>query len=198
VITIPRSIGLIVSLATGLVLAGATIAGAAPAPAASTTTSANLVLNHSFEHPRCGICTFNAGNPWLGHWVVGGNSVDVVSSWQAAVGSQSVDLSGAASGSLTQNVPTAAGTTYTLSWYVAGNPEGGATVKVMNVYWNGTLVRTCKFNITGHTDAYMGWVRRHITVTATGPTSSVEFADATSNSGPYGAALDGVSLVPAG
>lgn len=38
----------------------------------------------------------------------------------------------------------------------------------MNVYWNGTLVGTCWFDTTGHTLASPGWVRRQITVTATG------------------------------
>jgi choice-of-anchor C domain-containing protein len=198
-ITILRSVGLIVSLAAGLVLAGATIAGAAPAPPASTKTEAHLVPNRGFEHPVCSSsCTFSAGSTAIPHWAVGGGSIDIVSAswWQPAGGSQSVDLAGVAPGSLTQDVATTAGTTYILRWHMAGNPEGGPKVKVMKVYWDGTLVRTCRFDTTGHTDTSMGWVRRQITVTATGPTSSIEFADATPHATLYGAALDRVALLP--
>jgi hypothetical protein len=45
---------------------------------------------------------------------------------------------GAGPGSVTQNVATTAGATYTLGWHMAGNPEGPPAIKIMNVYWNGS------------------------------------------------------------
>jgi hypothetical protein len=131
--------------------------------------------------------------------VVGGNSVDVTSNsyWQPAKGSQSVDLSGSASGSVKQKVATTLGDTYVLKWYLAGNTACGQSIKKMHVYWNGKLVDSVQFNTTGHTPADMGWVSRHITVEAKGSTSSIEFADATPDHSPCGAVLDAVSLIQA-
>ena len=55
-------------------------------------------------------------------------------------GSQSVDLSGDAPGSLTQTVKTAPGSSYLLKWYAAGNPDCGQSPKVMHVVWGNKLV----------------------------------------------------------
>jgi hypothetical protein len=118
-ITISRSIVIIISLATGLVLAGATAEGAAPAPAAGTKTWTNLVLNRGFERPVCPQnCLFSAGSTAIPHWTAGGDSVDIVpaSYWQPAGGNQSVDLAGLAPGSRTQNVATAAGSQLVHGW----------------------------------------------------------------------------------
>ena len=144
-------------------------------------------------------CTFSGGSTAIPHWTAGSDSIDIVpaSYWQPAGGNQSVDLAGLAPGSLTQSVATTAGATYILSWYMAGNPAG-PKIKVMNVYWNGTLIHSYRFDITGHSPSSMGWVRRQVTVTATGPASSIEFADATPHPSVFGPALDRVALVPAG
>jgi hypothetical protein len=64
----------------------------------------------------------------------------------------------------------------------------------MDVYWDGTLVHSYKFDTSGHSQSDMGWVERHEAVTATGATSTVEFADATPDHSACGANLDEVSL----
>jgi choice-of-anchor C domain-containing protein len=204
-ITIPRGARLLIALTAGIALAGA-MAAAAPASAGAEATT-SLVLNRGFEKPvGCGVgtfyaCTYYAGTRAIPHWTVGGDSIDLTSSsfWQSTAGKQSIDLAGAGPGSVTQKVATTAGTTYTLGWHLAGNPQGPPAIKIMNVYWNGTLVRSVRFDTTGHTERSMGWVWQHVTVTATGTTSSITFADGrTSGYSPFGPALDLVTLRPVG
>jgi choice-of-anchor C domain-containing protein len=203
--TIPRGATLLISLTAGIAIAGA-MAATAPAPAGAKA-STSLVLNRGFEKPvGCGVgpvyaCTYYAGTKAIPHWAVGGDSIDLTSSsfWQSAAGKQSIDLAGAEPGSVTQKVATTAGTTYTLGWHLAGNPQGPPAIKIMNVYWDGTFVRSVRFDTTGHTERSMGWVWQHVTVTATGTTSSITFADGrTSGYSPFGPALDLVTLRPVG
>jgi choice-of-anchor C domain-containing protein len=192
-----------ITVVAGIVIAAAPASSAAAAPltAPSHTGSTNLVLNGSFEVPNCApsFCEFGAGSTAIPHWKVGGSSIDLVYKgyFEPARGSQSVDLSGSAPGSVLQVVPTTAGSTYTLSWHLAGNPVCGQAVKTIHVFWNSKLVDSLKFNVTNHTPTSMGWVSRHITVKAQASTSSVEFADATPDKSQCGAALDEVSLVQA-
>jgi hypothetical protein len=151
---------------------------------AVTLIAANLVKNRSFESPVVAAPCPKGG-------MVGLTST---THWQAAESNQSVDLSGNAPGSMTQEVSTVSGTAYVLGWHTAGNPDCGSSVKTMNVYWNGVQVDSVEFNTSGHTDSSMGWTYQHINVTATGQTSSIEFADATSPASSCGAVLDAVSL----
>jgi choice-of-anchor C domain-containing protein len=159
---------------------------------------ANLVLNGGFTEPACSsVCEVGARSTEIPHWTVGGNSVDIIPSgyFEPAAGSQSVDLSGGAPGTLTQTVTTAAGSTYLLRWHMAGNPVCGQQFKTMDVYWDGVLEDTFKFSTSGHTVKSMGWVTRQITVTANSSASSIKFADATPDHSQCGATLDEVSLV---
>ncbi len=170
------------------------------APASAQT---NLIENGSFEEPALpsgtNITTYPGGSTGITDWTVGANSVDVVDSYYLAPedGAQSVDL--AAGGSISQTVTgTTAGDTYTLSWYVAGDPTcvgDPHPTKTMDVSWNGTLVSEPSFNTAGDTAAAPGWVEEQVNVTGTG-SDTVDFADATGGGDPCGATLDNVSLVP--
>lgn len=171
------------------------LSGAAPA---SATAVPNLVKNGGFEEPAgCNpFCEYDAGSTAMPHWVIGGNSIDLVNTgyFQAAFGSQSVDLSGSAPGSVEQTVDTTSGVTYHLKWYMAGNPYCGQPVKTMRVYWNGNLIAAPRFDTTGHSPSDMGWVSHEKKVTAEGSTSTIEFADDTPDMSQCGATLDEVSL----
>jgi choice-of-anchor C domain-containing protein len=178
----------------------------------STEASAppvNLVQNGSFENPPVtpcdaygcpdqGFVDLLAGSSTIPDWTIGGDSVDLTNNhWQAEDGSQSVDLAGGAPGSLSQTVTTVPGQTYTLSWWMAGNPDNGAGIKTMDVYWDGSLVDQPSFNTAGHTDASMGWVEEQVNLTARSTSTTVEFADASSPDSAFGATLDNVVLLPA-
>lgn len=164
----------------------------------SVAQPANLVMNGAFGEPACtGVCEFGAGNTGIPHWTVGGNSVDVVSAnySEPAAGSQSIDLSGSGSGTLTQVVATTTGASYILKWEIAGNPVCGQQIKTMDVYWDGVLADTLKFSTADHNVTSIGWVTRQIKVTANSSASSIQFADATPDDSWCGATLDDVSLV---
>lgn len=186
------------ALAT-LAVAGATmVGGTASASTRVVAAGENLIQNGGFEMPSCDAssCEYGAGSTAIPGWTVGGNSVDIVPSgyFQAFKGNQSLDLSGSASGTVTQDVSTVSGRKYTLKWHLAGNPYCGQATKTMDVYWDGTLAGSFDFDTTGHSPSSMGWVGRHLTVTAAGTTSSVEFSDATPDDSACGATLDAVKL----
>jgi choice-of-anchor C domain-containing protein len=201
-------------LFTGAAVAAAALIAGIVTAAWPSAPPVNLILNAGFENqkPPCtdadnnGICEYDQGSTAIPYWTVGGNSVDITTdnSFQSATGNTSVDLSGSASGSLTQKVATTAGSAYILKWRMAGNTACGQKTKTMEVYWNGVRLGTFGFNTSNHTTKSMGWVTRQITVTAGAQESSVEFADATPGNAvaaglnsACGATLDDVSLVPA-
>ncbi len=157
----------------------------------------NAVSHGSFETPFLGesnltVLTFSAGQTF-GGWTVASNTVDLVGTlWQAADGVQSVDMSGTSAGAIYQDVATVPGQQYYLHFALAGNPSGGQTIKTNQVWWNGSLLDTVTFNITGHSVTAMGWTNLEYLVTATGTTTRVQFVSL--NSGDYGPALDQVIL----
>jgi choice-of-anchor C domain-containing protein len=190
-------LAIVIALAAWLVLASTTLVGTASASVATPAASGNLIKNGGFEEPPCSsVCEYSTGSTAISHWTVGGNSVDIVNAsyFQPAQGSQSLDLAGSTSGSLTQKVATTSGTLYLLKWEMAGNPVCGQPVKVMHVSWDGTVVGSFKFDTSGHSTASMGWVERHLTVKADGAKSTIKFADATPDHSACGATLDEVSL----
>ena len=111
---------------------------------------------------------------------------------QAPDGSaQSLQLSDNGPGAVSQVVKTTPGASYLLTWYGAGYPDG-KSVKVIKVSWNGSPVASASFK--GATGANMGWRVHHEVVKAAGATSTLEFADGTSPTDPYGPLIGAVSL----
>lgn len=168
------------------------------ATAVTDSAGANLVVNGSFESPSqaSAVTEYSAGSTDMPGWTVGGNSVDLVGSsyFQAEDGNQSLDLSGSTSGSVSQTVTTAPGSDYTLTWYMAGNPNCGQPVKTMQVSWDGQVVATRTFDTSTTTATSMGWTEEQLNVQATGTSSVLEFTDATPDASQCGATLDNVSL----
>jgi hypothetical protein len=178
----------------------------------TTPTTSDLIANGNFSLPVVnGYETFeplakatlpSAANSIHG-WTVGGNSVDLMGNayWKplppgSPSDSQSVDLSGAAPGSITQTVSTTAGTSYLLTWWEAGNPQGGQPVKVMDVSWNKTSKAYPAPSTKGHSLGHMSWSQKSQVVVASSAQSVLEFADATPDQSAYGAVVADVSLTP--
>lgn len=193
-----------IAIITTVVLLGAsglnpqvTIAGGLhldrrPALASITT---NLVANGDFEMPLVTwITTYYAGSTLAG-WTVSAGSIDLIPDvyWQAASGTQSVDLSGFVAGTLSQTVPTAMGSAYLLRFAMAGNPDGGPALKRMNVEWGSTVVATPSFNITGQSRSNMGWTYYADALSASDNATTLQFQSLTS--GMYGPAVDDVSVI---
>jgi choice-of-anchor C domain-containing protein len=135
--------------------------------------------------------TLGAGSTAITGWTVGGNSVDWIGSdWSAQNGNRSIDLSGNANGSLSQTFDTINGQTYNVAFYIAGNPDGGPTIKTFETGVD--VVLSDQFDSSGSTRQSMGWTLYSFDFTASGPTSTLTFASTTGTA--FGAALDNVSV----
>jgi choice-of-anchor C domain-containing protein len=162
-----------------------------------------LLVNPSFEQPVVPNPDFQyyyAGDTSITGWTIVGGSVDVLSTnWQAHEGKQSVDLSGVSTGGLYQNINTTAGTTYRLGFWLAGNSEfqgnfgTGPLIKMMKLSWAGSPVATLSFDVTGKTKTNPGWTFYSYDLTATNPSTRLEFDSVTS--GTAGPLIDDLSFV---
>jgi choice-of-anchor C domain-containing protein len=185
--------------AAGL-LAGASLALASPAVGAGQAnrpSSSKDITGGSFENPAVVAPfhwrTFALGESFDG-WNITAGTVDLVDGrWQAADGSQSVDLSGIGPGAVSQTFPTVPGATYMVSYSLAGNPEGGfPPLKTGAVLANGLQIETFSFDVTGKTATDMGWSPRSFTFQATGATTTLTFASTSASTA--GPALDNVRV----
>jgi choice-of-anchor C domain-containing protein len=175
------------SVVVAVVLA-ATVAG---------TTMAADVDNGGFED---GTYTGNpatfqpllAGATNVASWTIGGNGIDWIwGLWEPQAGTKSVDLSRAAAGSVSQSVDTVPGRTYLVLFWLAGNPDGGPTVKTLDVT-AGSTAKSYSFDTTGHGRTDMGWVRKSLAFKATAPSTTLTFGSTVNTF--FGPALDSVSV----
>jgi choice-of-anchor C domain-containing protein len=173
----------------------------------SSSARAGLITNGSFEMgPDPGVFkTLKDGDKSITGWAVGvtgpsGGEIDYVGTyWQASDGKRSLDLNGEIPGAIGTDFATTVGTEYKILFDMAGNPDGGPTVKtiLVNLISSGTgkgvhhdFDGEFMFDTTGKTRANMGWVTKSFTFTASGTTEDLGFASVTT--GPYGPALDNV------
>ena len=162
--------------------------------------SASILVNGSFEDgaPQPASGSFNvlgAGSTAVTGWVVGGDSVDWINGyWEAKDGTHSVDLSGNAPGWIQQTFATTAGTRYEVEFWMSGNPDGGSFLKptVTSAIDGGVLAATQFYAIQGATHEQMNWLRYSFAFTGTGNDVTLRFSSDTA--GPYGPALDLVSV----
>jgi choice-of-anchor C domain-containing protein len=157
-------------------LTGLTVVTATPAQALTG------ISNGSFETPVVTPNTFVNLGPGasIGAWTVSQGHVDHIGGgfWQAADGVQSVDLSGSAvplAGGVAQSFTTVPLLKYRVSYKLAGNPDGGPTIKTGQVLANGNVIQNFSFDVTGKTFANMGYVHKVATFVASGLTSTIEF-----------------------
>ncbi|WP_225840347.1 choice-of-anchor C family protein [Streptomyces sp. NK08204] len=186
----------------GLLAATGTAAMASPAHRAHATHSVaaqaatTAFTNGSFETPTAppnSFSTFFTGQN-MGLWHVEGGSVDLVDDgyWQAAEGSQSVDLNGGNAGVLSQTFRTEPGTKYTVTYSLAGNPDGGPAVKRGNVRIDGQDFQDFTFDVSGKTRTNMGYVTRQFTFVANRTSTKLTFASTIS--GAHGPVIDDVKV----
>lgn len=173
----------------------ATLAGLAPA---------SVIVNGSFENgnfTNAGYDTLSAGSTAITGWTVGTGNIDWVhnSYWQASDGSRSVDLNGLTAGGLSQTFATVIGQQYTVTFDLAGNPEGGGSlaVKTLDVEATGNAAQSYTFTNTGSTtNANMGWTGQTYTFIAVGSSTTLTFRSTTTTAPPfYGPVLDNVVVL---
>jgi choice-of-anchor C domain-containing protein len=173
----------------GLVAGAALMLGAQSAYAVTIT-------NGSFETPIVGgnYNTLPNGDASLTGWEIGGTSIDHIGSyWNAADGSQSVDLNGSDLGSISQTISGLTnGQQYTVSFNIAATPGYGT--QTVDVSF-GSTSQSYSLTDTGSLSS-MNWAVRTIVFVAdaTG-TALLKFAG-TSNGGnnAAGMALDNVTI----
>ncbi|MEU2083125.1 choice-of-anchor C family protein [Streptomyces albus] len=150
-----------------------------------------------FEYPKVpplNIQQYAAGQSF-GPWKVVSGTVDLIGAgyWPAAEGSQSLDLNGNEAGGVSQTFATTPGTTYTVTYSLAGNPDLGPTVKTGKVLVDGQDVQDFSCDITGRSRQDMGWGSRRATFVATGSSTTLTFLSTTANS-PSGPVIDDVKV----
>jgi hypothetical protein len=183
---------LALSLVTGVVVSvvASSAAGAAPADAQASRcrTTRNVVHNGGFEAGHV-----PPGNPLpIPPWVV--NGVDPSNDWPGQTGQWSVDLNGgSAPGNIHQTLATIKNHTYILCFWLAGNPDGGPTVKQMTMRWDNLAAVPYAFSIAGKSRANMGWVLR-VRAVVSGNTGSDTLTFTGVNLGAFGAVIDTVSV----
>ena len=150
----------------------------------------------SFETPSVpagSFATYTTGQS-VGPWTVLSGTVDLVGPgfWAAADGDQSFDLDGYSAGTISQTFATAPGTTYTVSYALAGNPAAGPAVKTGAALIDGQNAQNFSFDTTGKSFADMGYATQGFTFLATKPSTTLTFASTTP--GAYGPVLDNIQI----
>jgi choice-of-anchor C domain-containing protein len=163
--------------------------------------NAAVIVNGSFEANGGGICdsplftTLPAANNCITGWTIGGAGIDYIHNyWQAADGTHSLDLNAVNPGSVQQIFTTVAGQGYIVSFALAGNPEGPPALKTVAVDVGGAAT-LYNFDVTGHSLTSLGWITDTFAFVATGTSTTLRFTS--SIQGPYGPALDNVTIADA-
>jgi len=165
-------------------------------------TAANLVTNGGFETPTA-IDPFTPNmNTGLTGWSISPGNIDLISTlWNPPTGggAQSIDLSGCARATLSQDIATTPGDSYKLTFALAGNPYPQTnTVRKVAVIWGNDAPIIRSFDTAGRSyPSDMGWT----TVTdipsfqaSTNPTT-LKFQDVSENDNLcVGVALDNIDV----
>ncbi|MEE1821816.1 choice-of-anchor C family protein [Streptomyces sp. BE20] len=186
---------------TTAVTAVATAAVAALLAGSGTASGATRALSRfddgSFETPKVAANTFQtlSAGQTIGPWQVTAGSVDLIGAgfWQAAEGDQSVDLNGSNAGTVSQTFTTTPGTAYTVTYSIAGNPDGAPVLKTGQARVDGQEFQAFSFDVTGKTRAAMGYVTRQFTFVATNASTTLAFRSTTAGSS-AGPVVDNVQV----
>lgn len=158
--------------------------------------AAGLADGSFAQGSSAGSFTTIAAGHTIGPWTVIGNSVDLIGSyWEKTPdGSFTVDLDGNGRGGIKQTISNLAAGEYELSFYLGGNPDGGAAAKHVNVSIDGITI-PYTFVDTGATHANMGYEFEDFFFTLTSPTTTtLSFASTDPATDAYGAVIGEVSL----
>src|SRR5262249_45527414 len=181
------------SLASLTVLAVACWVLGAPAP----RKKPNLLVNGSFEEgrPVGDYFSLGPGSEDLKGWSVSRGTIDIVGGyWKAADGKRSIDLHGSPGfGGLQQTFKTTPGKSYTVSFSLAGNPDGSVPKKTMGVSAAKQKVEFT-FDATGKTRQDPGWVRKVWRFTAVDRATTLELYTLMQVDDACGPIIDDVSV----
>jgi Protein of unknown function, DUF642. len=168
-----------------IALAGATLAFTGPTNG-SFETGTYVDGGSGFEQ-------LNAGDTSITGWTVDAGSVDWIGTyWPAQDGSMSIDMSGADAGTISQTLATTIGNTYTVSFFLSGNPAGPPIVKTLDVSATGAATASYTYDASGNDLTNMNWTPETYTFLATNASTTLSFVSTTS--GAFGPAIDSVVI----
>jgi choice-of-anchor C domain-containing protein len=171
----------------------ATITGFATLPA----NAVSLIQDGGFDTPLSAGTfttyssgqTFGAGNVWS---VTQGSVDEIGNYWQAPpMGGGSVDLSGNSAGAIQQSFNAAAGT-YSLQFYLSGNPDGGLGTKQITVDVGGASQDFFYTLGGGNSKTNMGYILETLTFHSAGGSNLLTFTSDTDGS--FGGVIGGVAV----
>jgi len=149
----------------------------------------NLLTNGGFE-------TAGGTSGALG-WNLLFGSVDRWAGYTCSEATWCMDLDGSSFGGIAQTFSTTPGTTYVVTFDLAGNPGGAPTIKQMQARVAG-ISRDYQFDITGRSGSSMGWRTESFSFTATSGSSTLEFRSTNTTGGFHGAFIDNVRVETSG
>ena len=177
---------------------GFAIGGLAAIALAGATLAFTGPTNGSFETGTyvdggSGFEQLNAGDTSITGWTVDAGSVDWIGTyWPAQDGSMSIDMSGVDAGTISQTIATTIGNTYTVSFFLSGNPAGLPTVKTLDVSATGGATASYTYDVTGNDLTNMNWTQETYTFLATSASTTLSFVSTTA--GGFGPAIDNVVI----
>jgi choice-of-anchor C domain-containing protein len=181
-------LGLAIGSLAAIALAGPTLAFTGPTNG-SFETGAYLDGGSGFEE-------LSAGDTSITGWTVDAGSVDWIGLyWLAQDGSMSIDMNGADAGTISQTLATTIGNTYTVSFFLSGNPDGLPTVKTLDVSATGGATASFTYDVTGNSLNNMNWTPQTYTFLATSSSTTLSFLSTTA--GAFGPAIDNVVITEA-
>lgn len=158
----------------------------------------NIIINGSFEEGFAPgtFKTLKAGDKIPG-WSVTKATVDLSGPYLNPIdGNNCIDLNGTPGfGGIQQRFFTKKGKKYLLSFYLAGNPGGGPTIKKLLVSF-GEQTEELEFDISGKTTNNMGWEYKELVFKAKQRATILKF-ESNQITGPtnWGPVIDNVKLV---
>ncbi len=188
---------------SAVVALGALLLAAQPAGAAS-------IVNGDFEQgpygpsdPPFSFVTLGSGDTSINGWTVGGAGVDYIGDYwydhTLGVGENghSIDMSALSAGSLTQQLTgLVVSQTYRVSFWMSGNPEGGAGSRSLQVAATGNpssgTLSVIVAAAAGPHPYTLNWTQFYYDFTATASSAALTFTSLENN--PFGPALDDVSI----
>jgi choice-of-anchor C domain-containing protein len=162
--------------------------------------SADIVQNSGFETSSVvpqppGYLTCPDGI--MNDWTIGGTIDAINGYWTPAQGLQSIDLTGASPGTISQTLTLDPTKTYQLSFAMAANPGGLPEIKTVRVHWD-NQVFDFSFDKSAHPGlslTNMQWETKTINGLTSSGSTVLAFEDITADNTYYGVALDDVIVV---
>lgn len=176
--------------------------------AESGTCYAGFLINGGFEenslppfNTSYGLSSTSNFSTAISGWKVTSGTIGYVNTWPTTwpdessdpTGTKSIHLNGpSGAGSISQTFDTVANQTYSVGFYVSGNPDNYSKFpKTMFVSATGNS--TTEYKVTGDAKKQQ-WANQVYTFTATGLSTTLTFSGSMAD-GAWGAVLDNVSVV---